>query len=227
MLTPGQNRIYRPLFKLAWQSHCRLHPELDPADRDAQRLWKETHLRKVAWITSTNDVPTWGRTAFDELCRYFACLSGDPKQIDYWTRTSERVMLWCMDRLLAALDANRNYAAGIAKNMKLIGGEVQTVDDLPAQSIHKICIALNNSCKRKLGVDVWKKNCEMIRAMTADQILDMIRCESATADHEDPVEVAERQAIQAEASGAAPIYEPVCAGSVSDYAPVDEDPLPF
>jgi hypothetical protein len=96
---------------------------------------------------------------FDALCLHFATLSGDDRQIHYWSRCEERRILRIIDQMLSALDLRREYAHGIAFKMGLIQGEMKSLDDLPEAHLRRIATALNNHGKRHLGRDLWQEIC--------------------------------------------------------------------
>lgn len=137
MLTRRQNGIYRPLVKAAFAIYCR------KGGTDKFDPWYRKELVNALGIYTTKEVKD--QAQLDELCIHFATLSGDRKEIDYWTRAQERRALWRLQATMRNAGVDWPYVNGIAHKM----GYDRDIATLPAELILKINTALYLHWKRK------------------------------------------------------------------------------
>lgn len=136
MLSPAQNKVYRPLVERAW----RLASEKsggNPADRVAREAWYRKTLLGGTGFYTTREVQS--AEDFDSVMLCFARLAGD----EFWVRrlaeSEERRARWRLGKTMELAGVGSAYVEGIRKRMGCAEGRME---DLPAQTVLKINAAL-------------------------------------------------------------------------------------
>jgi len=137
-LSRAQNGKYRPLVKKAYHVYCA------SGGNDLFDPWYRKQLVNSLGVHTTKQLKTAGE--FDQACLHFATLAGDAKEIDHWSRASERRALWVLEQSMRKLDVGWPYVKGVARNL---GFGDRPIRDLPATLILKINTALDKQVRRK------------------------------------------------------------------------------
>ena len=145
MLTDRQWKVFRPILSAAWRTYCARTGTVE-SDRIAKDKWYRQALASSVGIFSTKQVAPKDQGMFDKLCLCFATLSGDDKQINYWSRAAERRAMWRLEQTMKKAAVSLQYVEGIARNMNFI---FLYLEDLPAEHILKINTAVYKHWKRK------------------------------------------------------------------------------
>ncbi len=143
MLTGKQQAIYRPLVDRAWSAFCKRDIMGYVMGRDA---WYRKVLVQELGIYSTKEIPGNDGQKFDALCLVFATITGDQKEIEYWSSAAERRALWMLRQTMQNAGVDEPYVRGIARNM---GMGDRPIQDLPAELILKINTAVFIYMKRR------------------------------------------------------------------------------
>lgn len=140
--TRGQQKYFRPMVKAAWAKHC-VREKIHPDSRMAYDNWYRSVLLDSAGIYTTKEANP--AADFDAVMLAFAQIAGD----DYWIKRCsegvERRWKFLIDQKLRALGKTRAYLGGILRHMRL---DQQPLDDLPAEYLQKVFIALDEQFKR-------------------------------------------------------------------------------
>ncbi|MCX6994166.1 MAG: hypothetical protein NT011_13630 [Kiritimatiellaeota bacterium] len=155
--SPGQQGKYRPLVARAWQAHC-LRTGQNPDVDSAHETWYRKQLMDACGIYTTKQANQ--TTDFDGLMAHFAAIAGD----EGWTlRTAEgdeRRLRYLIRREMERGGLTEQYVQGIARNMGFLpqsgvapGAKTDAAffDDLPADHLRRIWIALVRHNKRHAG----------------------------------------------------------------------------
>ena len=149
MLTPWQNKTYRPLVEKAWRAHCGRTAGSDLMDKVARDQWYRKQLMAGSGVYTTKQIGPQDAQAFDGLCLHFATIACDMEQIAYWSTAEERRALWRLDQNMKRAGLDWPYVRGIAKAMHLLDKNHTEIQDLPAEHILKLATALFLYMKRK------------------------------------------------------------------------------
>lgn len=164
MLSPWQNKVYRPLVDEAWRAHCgRSQGGMpgrsvsadagDVTDQVARKHWYRKELLENFGAVTTKDIgPKSGpvpAATFDALCLHFSVIACDEEQIAYWSSGEERRALWRLEGNMKQAGLDWSYVRGIAKAMHLLDKHHSEIKDLPAEHILKLATALFLYVRRK------------------------------------------------------------------------------
>ena len=143
MLTGRQNGIFRPLAKAAYKAYC------DRGGVGSYDDFYRRELMRAIGVFTTKQIKSG--VEFDTICAHFATLSGDEKQIEYWSRAPERRAIWILRKSMGKARVGDAYVQGIAKKM---GFGDRPVKDLPAELILKLNTAVFLYKKRQAKKEV-------------------------------------------------------------------------
>jgi len=126
---------FHQLKTLAWKAYAE-RKGLDPRNQGKLNAWYRRTLMDILGVYSSKEIK---RThEFESACQHFANVSGDEKQIEYWSRCSERRALWKLRKTAKDQGMKWEYVESIKNQM----GYDNDFDDLPADMILKINAAL-------------------------------------------------------------------------------------
>lgn len=146
-LTKRDNGVYRPLVRAAWLVHC-LRKDWDEKDKARYDVWyRQQLMQSPARLYTSKQIQR--PEQLDAVCLHFATLAGLEKQIDYWSKASERRALWKINKTMTSMRVSDNYVNAIAKQMGFLSGTIANYRDLPAELILKINAALSIHAHRQ------------------------------------------------------------------------------
>lgn len=148
MLTGKQNSIFRPLVEKAWSALC-VRNSVSLSDEVAHKAWYRKVLVMQFGFYSTKQVPADNSVLFDELCLHFATLSGDEREIGYWSAAEERRAMWRLTHTMENAGVGWPYVLAIARNMGFDVSDDTKVHELPAEHILKLNTAVYLYMKRQ------------------------------------------------------------------------------
>ena len=147
MFTPGQYRLLTDLRRRAWAAEC-ARTGIAPNQRAAEDAW----YRNVLWSALRVRTSKACNHAmdFDLVCLAMAQLSGDDREIGYWSLAATRRFAWLIRGKLSWLDRvtgrkhEWSYVVGILKQMRLPAA----LEDVPVEWMRNVLIALDTHCRR-------------------------------------------------------------------------------
>jgi len=140
--------IYRGLVNKAWRVHCE-RDQVDINDKQARDRWyRRELLRSPLNVYTSKQIVTADDE--DAICLHFAMLTGDERQIHYWSSAEERRAMWVLRKTMNKLGVSQNYVTSVGMQMGFLSEQGhRSIDELPAELILKINAALDMHAHRR------------------------------------------------------------------------------
>jgi len=153
--TRAQQKYYRPLVEKAWAAHCERSGEAINS-RFQKDQWYRCTLLDTVGVYSTKEADK--TIDFDALMLAFAQIAGDSYWINRMAEAEERRWHWLIHRKLSQMKISsattkegKTYLDGIMHRM---GIAQQPLNNLPADHLKKLYIALDKQSKRHQKAEV-------------------------------------------------------------------------